>query len=71
MVVVVLVLVVAAGPEEHLPVPPPGHGPLVTDRLLDKIEKQQTNFDVQIGDGMDIGIIGENGRSKIINRVTS
>ena len=34
----------------------------VTDRLLNKMEKEQTNFDVQIGDGMDIGIMGENGK---------
>ena len=25
------------------------------------MEKEQTTFDVQIGDGMDIGIMGENG----------
>jgi len=36
----------------------------VTDRLLNKMEKEQTNFDVQIGDGMDIGIMGENGDVK-------
>ncbi len=36
--------------------------PTVTDRLLNKMEKEQTHFDVQIGDGMDIGIMGENGR---------
>ena len=33
----------------------------LTDRLLNKMEKEQTSFDVQIGDGMDIGIMGENG----------
>ena len=33
----------------------------LTDRLLNKMEKEQTTFDVQIGDGMDIGIMGENG----------
>ena len=27
------------------------------------MEKEQTTFDVQIGDGMDIGIMGENGES--------
>merc|ERR1712106_1104150 len=32
---------------------------LERDRLLNKMEKEQTNFDVQIGDGMDIGIVGE------------
>merc|ERR1740128_633795 len=53
------------GPDEPPPAgPAPGHGPLVTDRLLAKIEKEQNNFDVQIGDGMDIGIIGENGDVK-------
>ena len=43
------------------PPPPPHH--LVTDRLLNKLEKEQqtNNVDVQIGTGMDIGIIGENG----------
>ena len=37
--------------------------PLLADRLLNKCEKEQTAFDVQIGDGMDIGIMGENGQS--------
>ena len=37
----------------------------LTDRLLNKMEKEQTAFDVQIGDGMDIGIMGENGGSGI------
>ena len=37
--------------------------PHLTDRLLNKLpaEKEQTNCDVQIGDGMDIVIVGENG----------
>ena len=39
----------------------PSDDQTVTDRLLNKMEKEQTNFDVQIGDGMDIGIVGENG----------
>ena len=57
------------GPDEPPPAgPPPGHAPLVTDRLLAKIEKEQNNFDVQIGDGMDIGIIGENGEFFLLNK---
>ena len=39
---------------------------LIADRLLNKIEKEQTNFDVQIGDGMDIGILGENGTAFVL-----
>ena len=38
--------------------------PHLTDRLLNKCEKEQTNYDVQIGDGMDIVIVGENGKKK-------
>ena len=39
---------------------------LLTDRLLNKCqEKEQTNCDVQIGDGMDIVIVGENGEIDI------
>ena len=34
----------------------------LTDQLLNKCEKEQTNYDVQIGDGMDIVIVGENGK---------
>ena len=30
-----------------------------------KMEKEQTTFDVQIGDGMDIGIMGENGEHRL------
>ena len=30
------------------------------------MEKEQTTFDVQIGDGMDIGIMGENGESSLM-----
>lgn len=42
----------------------PSEHHLVTERLLNKLEKEQsTNVDVQIGTGMDIGIIGENGKS--------
>ena len=29
------------------------------------MEKEQTTFDVQIGDGMDIGIMGENGEQQL------
>ena len=29
------------------------------------MEKEQTTFDVQIGDGMDIGIMGENGEHRL------
>ena len=40
--------------------------PHLTDRLLNKIpaekEQEKTNYDVQIGDGMDIVIVGENGQ---------
>ena len=43
----------------------PDH-PHLTDRLLNKCqEKEQTNCDVQIGDGMDIVIVGENGETDI------
>ena len=56
-------------PEDLLPArappEPPDQHQLVTDRLLAKIEKEETSFDVQIGDGMDIGIIGENGKGFI------
>ena len=57
--------VAVAGPDA------PGHrssdntSPLLADRLLNKCEKEQTGFDVQIGDGMDIGIMGENGQSNM------
>ena len=34
---------------------------IIIDQLLNKLEKEQTNCDVQIGDGMDIVILGENG----------
>ena len=36
---------------------------LLADRLLAKLDRDHnTNCDVQIGDGMDIGIMGENGK---------
>ena len=53
--------------DEAPPRPPedPDH-PHLTDRLLNKCqEKEQTNCDVQIGDGMDIVIVGENGETDI------
>ncbi len=38
--------------------------PLVTDALIGKQEKDRTNnIDVKIGDGMDIAIHGENGKT--------
>ena len=58
IVVVYVVEVAAPPPEGELR---PSDDQTVTDRLLNKIEKEQANFDVQIGDGMDIGIVGENG----------
>ena len=36
------------------------------DRLLNKLEKEHTNCDVQIGDGMDIVIVGENGKIVLV-----
>jgi hypothetical protein len=39
--------------------------PLLADRLLAKLDRDHTNCDVQIGDGMDIGIMGENGEGTI------
>ena len=46
------------------PTPPPSHRQhqLVTDRLLATLDREETKFDVQIGDGMDIEIAGENGK---------
>ena len=41
---------------------PPSDELHLTDQLLNKGEKEQTNYDVQIGDGMDIVIVGENGK---------
>ena len=58
---VVCVVAVAAPQPAHGHAGPGGDDQTVTDRLLNKMEKEQTNFDVQIGDGMDIGIVGENG----------
>lgn len=58
IVVVCFVAVAAPQPARELR---PSDDQTVTDRLLNKMEKEQTNFDVQIGDGMDIGIVGENG----------
>ena len=56
----VLVVDVDEGPPAHHQ-DDPDH-PHLTDRLLNKCqEKEQTNCDVQIGDGMDIVIVGENG----------
>ncbi len=51
-------------PPPHLPHPPqpPDQQDLVTDRLLASLDREETKFDVQIGDGMDIDIAGENGR---------
>jgi hypothetical protein len=41
-----------------------GDDPLLADRLLAKLDREHnTNCDVQIGDGMDIRIIGENGNN--------
>ena len=70
LVVVCVVLVVDVDvthhhPNDHQPCPHDDHDdpdlPHLTDRLLNKCEKEQTNYDVQIGDGMDIVIVGENG----------
>ena len=51
-------------PPPHLPHPPqpPDQPDLVTDRLLASLDREEIKFDVQIGDGMDIDIAGENGR---------
>ena len=43
--------------------------PLVTDALIGKPEKDRTNnIDVKIGDGMDIAIHGENGKTLVVER---
>ncbi len=40
---------------------------MLADRLLAKLDREHnTNCDVQIGDGMDIGIMGENGRNHLL-----
>jgi hypothetical protein len=40
---------------------------MLADRLLAKLDREHnTNCDVQIGDGMDIGIMGENGRIHLL-----
>jgi hypothetical protein len=40
---------------------------MLADRLLAKLDREHnTNCDVQIGDGMDIGIMGENGRNHML-----
>ena len=52
--------------EPATPLPASSDSAHLTDRLLNKMEKEQTTFDVQIGDGMDIGIMGENGESSLI-----
>ena len=66
-----VVRVVAVAAPQHPPAElRQGDDQNVTDRLLNKMEKEQTNFDVQIGDGMDIGIVGENG-NLITRRVRS
>ena len=55
------------------PALPPSDEVHLTDQLLNKCEKEQTNYDVQIGDGMDIVIVGENGkdphRLNIVERI--
>ena len=57
------------------PALPPSDEVHLTDQLLNKCEKEQTNYDVQIGDGMDIVIVGENGkdphRLNIVERIYS
>ena len=56
----------APGGTPRQPAPLPASDPAhLTDRLLNKMEKEQTTFDVQIGDGMDIGIMGENGEQLV------
>ena len=60
MILAVVCVVAVAAPQPAGDVRP-SDDQTVTDRLLNKMEKEQTNFDVQIGDGMDIGIVGENG----------
>ena len=61
----VLVVDVDEAPPAHRHPDDPDH-PHLTDRLLNKCqEKEQTNCDVQIGDGMDIVIVGENGKIQI------
>ena len=59
VVVVVLAVVPVLPPCPTAPVSDDLH---LTDQLLTKCEKEQTNYDVQIGDGMDIVIVGENGK---------
>ena len=61
MILAVVCVVAVAAPQPAGDAGPGGDDQTVTDRLLNKMEKEQTNFDVQIGDGMDIGIVGENG----------
>ena len=62
----VLAVAVATGPTPPAAKPDSEHGKRLTDRLLNKIEKEHTNnYDVQIGDGMDIGIVGENGKTAL------
>ncbi len=40
---------------------------MLADQLLAKLDREHnTNCDVQIGDGMDIGIMGENGRNHLL-----
>ena len=52
-------------PRQPTPLPAASDAAHLTDRLLNKMEKEQTTFDVQIGDGMDIGIMGENGEQLV------
>ena len=60
----VVVLVVDVDVPRDVADQDPAHTDPVTDRLLNKCpDKEQTNYDVQIGDGMDIVIVGENGES--------
>ena len=66
----VLAVAVATGPAPPAAKPDSEHGKRLTDRLLNKIEKEHTNnYDVQIGDGMDIGIVGENGKTALYGLV--
>jgi hypothetical protein len=45
----------------------PDDDEMLADRLLAKLDREHnTNCDVQIGDGMDIGIMGENGRNHML-----
>jgi hypothetical protein len=39
----------------------PDASEIVTEALLNQDHKDQVNYDVKIGDGMDIAIHGENG----------